>query len=424
MGEAMAPARRQWFEDGRLHFALGVEDTFVPQAAPGERALDEYELTEHYERFDDDFRDAAATGAKLLRWGVPWYVVNPAPGKWDWDWTDRAVDSLLDHGLTPIVDLMHYGTPQWLHEQFRSGDYARCVAQYSAAFASRYADRITGFTPLNEPMIHALFCGYQGFWPPYGASDQDFARVTVNLARGFAESQSAIADVHPKPYFVHVDAGMRFIAENDAQHVQDRAARLNELRFLVEDLVTGHVTDDHPLLSSLLHHGISDDELQWFTSHTALPDVMGVNYYPLNSTELVEDGPVHRGGFEDPRPTLDHGTDGLADVLRTWAQRYGAPVMLTETCKTTDVAGRIDWMQDSVRAVQALRRDGMDLVGYTWWPLFDMYEWTYRRGSGPRSDYLLTMGLEDLVESPQGLRRVPNAARAMFTRLVAEEENR
>ena len=40
----------RWFEDGRLHLGLGIEDTFVPQERPGERAIDEYELTEHYER--------------------------------------------------------------------------------------------------------------------------------------------------------------------------------------------------------------------------------------------------------------------------------------------------------------------------------------------------------------------------------------
>ena len=34
-----------------------------------------------------------------------------------------------------------------------------------------------------------------------------------------------------------------------------------------------------------------------------------------------------------------------------------------------------------------------------------MYEWTYRHGSGPRSDHRLAMGLYELVESGGGVER-------------------
>jgi beta-glucosidase len=76
--------------------------------------------------------------------------------------------------------------------------------------------------------------------------------------------------------------------------------------------------------------------------------------------------------------------------------------MLTETCVTGSVAERISWLDRSVEAIQDLRDGGIPVVGYTWWPLFDMYEWTYRHSSRPRADHLLTMGLFDLVETPSG----------------------
>jgi len=43
-----------WFRDGALHFGVGIEDTFVPQERPGERAIDEYTLTEHDTRWHAD----------------------------------------------------------------------------------------------------------------------------------------------------------------------------------------------------------------------------------------------------------------------------------------------------------------------------------------------------------------------------------
>ncbi|HZL05411.1 MAG TPA: family 1 glycosylhydrolase, partial [Coriobacteriia bacterium] len=131
---------RRWFEDGALHFALGIEDTFVPQTRAGERAIDEYELTEHYRAFREDLGLAVEAGAQMLRWGIPWHRVNPEPGRWDFGWVDRVMGRFSELGLRPIVDLLHYGTPTWLEGEFAHRDYAARVAEYSVTVAERYAD--------------------------------------------------------------------------------------------------------------------------------------------------------------------------------------------------------------------------------------------------------------------------------------------
>ncbi|GAA0429051.1 family 1 glycosylhydrolase [Leifsonia naganoensis] len=398
----------RWYRDGRLHLGLGIEDTFVPQARSGERPIDEYELTEHYERFGADFALAAGVGAELLRWGVPWYRVAPEPGVWDWEWTDRAIQSMLGHGIRPIVDLLHYGTPLWLDGQFAHADYPRHVEEYARRFAERYGDRVTDYTPVNEPVIHALFSGEYGYWPPYLEGADGFARIAANLARGFVRSQRAIASViGDRAVFVHVDAAMSFIGDDTAPEHREEAERLRHQVHLVEDLVTGRVDAAHPLRDRLAS-AVPDDELEWFRANAVHPDIMGVNYYPRHSTELFEPGVRHGGGFADPRPSVDRGAEGLRDSLLSFARRYGAPVMVTETCVTGTVDERLAWLDDSLALVEGMRADGADIVGYVWWPLFDMYEWTWRHTDAPRADHLLTMGLHDLVESPDGLLRVAN----------------
>jgi beta-glucosidase len=397
----------RWFEDGRLHFALGIEDTFVPQERPGERAIDEYELTEHYERFADDFALASGVGAELVRWGVPWHRIAGDPRRWDWSWTDRAVDALLGAGLRPIVDLLHYGTPLWLEDQFAHPDYPRHVAEYGFRFAERYGDRVTDYTPVNEPVVHALFSGEYGYWPPYLTGGDGFATIAANLARGFVRTQRAIAEtIGDAATFVHVDAAMSFVGDDVATEHRDEAARLRHQVHLVEDLVTGRVDGAHPLRGQLAGV-VSDAELAWFAEHAVRPDVMGVNYYPRHSTELFEAGVRHGGGFADPRPSVDRGAEGLREAVVSYAERYGAPVMITETCVTGTVAERLAWLDAVVAASDDLRAEGVPLVGLTWWPLFDMYEWTWRHSDRPRADHLLTMGLYALEESPAGLSRVP-----------------
>jgi beta-glucosidase/6-phospho-beta-glucosidase/beta-galactosidase len=404
-----------WNEDGRLHFALGIEDTFVPQAREGERPIDEYRLCEHDRFFADDFRLAAGVGAELLRWGIPWYLVSPRAGVWAWDWTDRAMDAMAAAGIEPIVDLVHYGTPLWLEGSFADSDYAEHVAEYAARVADRYRGIARAYTPVNEPVIHALFCGEYGYWPPYLHGSDGFAAIAANLARGIVLTQRAVADqLGDGAIFVHVEAAMDFVGDDDASEHRAEADRLRAQVYLVEDLVTGKVDDAHPLVGLVRSGGVDDDDLAWLAERSAAPDIMGVNYYPRHSTELFEAGVRHAGGFADPRPSVDRGTAGLEAALRRFADRYGAPVMLTETCVTGTPQERIDWLDRSVACVERLRADGLPVVGYTWWPLFDMYEWTWRHSDLPRSAHLLTMGLHDLVESADGLRRVRNPVADRF----------
>lgn len=402
----------RWYDDGSLHFGLGIEDTFVPQSRPGERAIDEYELTDHYRRYREDLGLAADAGASFLRWGVPWYRVNPEPGHWDWSWVDRVVDRFAELGLRPVIDLLHYGTPLWLDRQFAHPDYPKAVAEYAVAFAERYSDRVTDYTPVNEPMIHALFCGVYGYWPPYLTGDTGLTTMVRALGEGFVRSQQGIAEVlGDRATFLHVDASMRYAGDVEGEH-RDRVARLREQAYLVEDLVTGRVDDAHPLTDLLRHGGMTDADLSWFADEAVRPDVMGVNYYPRISTEVFEEGVHHGGGFADPRPTTDSGVAGLVEVLAVAEARYGVPVMLTETAVTAPQRDRIEWLHESVAAIRAMRGLGRRVVGYTWWPVFDMYEWTYRHSEGPRADHLLTMGLWDLVEDGRGgldRRRTPVA---------------
>ncbi|QNO37149.1 family 1 glycosylhydrolase [Protaetiibacter sp. SSC-01] len=414
-----------WYRDGELHFGVGIEDTFVPQERSGERAIDEYALTEHDIRWHDDLGLAADAGARFVRWGVPWYRVQPEPDRFDWSWLDGVFARFAELGLRPIVDLMHYGTPLWMPRQFDDADYPQRVAEYSARVAERYADTVSDYTPLNEPMIHALFSGEYAYWPPYLAGQRGLVRMVDQLARGFALAQLGMRDVlGERAAFVHVDAGMRYAGDLDAADQRELAHRLRHQVWLVEDLVTGRVSDRHPLRALLAEHGVGDDALAWFADHAVQPDVYGINYYPRHSTELLESGVHHGGGFGDPRPVRDDGVDGLVELLREGAARYGAPVMVSETCVTASVPERAAWLAESSQAVRRLRAEGVDVVGYTWWPLFDMYEWTWRHSTAPREAHRLTMGLYELVETPAGLERRPTPLVDAFRREATSLENR
>src|SRR4051812_4670458 len=141
-------------------WGTGIEDTFIidPHPLTG-RTLDEYELTGHYEQWEADLQRAAELGVSILRYGIPWYRVEPRPGQFDWSWTDQVLPRIVELGMEPVIDLMHYGTPLWLTDAFLNTDYAERVAEYGAAFARQYRGLFRWLTPLNEPRVNAWYAG-------------------------------------------------------------------------------------------------------------------------------------------------------------------------------------------------------------------------------------------------------------------------
>src|SRR5882672_7175716 len=149
-------------------WATGIEDTFItdPWPATG-RTLDEYELTGHYRHWRGDLALMRELGVGTARYGIPWHRVNPAAGRWRWEWADRPLERMLELGIDPIVDLVHYGTPRWITGGFLHPDFPARMAEYAGRVAERFKGRVHWYTPLNEPRIAAWYCGKLGWWPPY-----------------------------------------------------------------------------------------------------------------------------------------------------------------------------------------------------------------------------------------------------------------
>jgi beta-glucosidase/6-phospho-beta-glucosidase/beta-galactosidase len=386
------------FSDGRFRFAVGIEDTFVPQVALGRRALDEYELTQHYHYWHDDLRLARESGATTIRYGIPWYRIEPERGRFVWDWLDRVVDRLEELELEPIVDLMHYGTPLWLDNQFLNHDYARRVGEYAGAVADRYRGRMTAYTPLNEPLINITFCGESGVWPPHLTGDDGYVQLLRAITRGIVETQRAIGEAT----FVHVEAVTGFMGAIEGH--EERIRFLEARALLVEDLLTGRVGDDHSLAGYLREHGFGDDDFAWFAENTAPPDVMGVNYYPhLSTAELVAGEQIGEMKPVTPQARVTGGLEGLERSVRLFSERYGRPVFITETSMVGSVEQRVKWLDESLALLFGLRDSGLEIVGYTWWPLFHFVDWAYRDSSGPADGYLVAMGMYDLVPNDVGV---------------------
>jgi beta-glucosidase len=395
-------------------WASGVEDTFVPQTRPGHRALDEYELMGHYQHWREDLALAKQLGVQALRWGVPWYRVEPLPGEFDWRWTDEVIPYLVEElGITPIVDLMHYGCPFWLRREFASDEYPRAVAAYAGAFAERYKQLVRWYTPLNEPIVNALMCGRRGLWPPYLRGDSGYIRVMLQLAKGIQRTVAALKSADPDARMVHVEAtGLSRAAREDlaALAVEDQRRG-----FLCYDLITGRVAPDHPLFTWLVRNGARPDDLRELGRDPIALDVIGLNFYPQWSTQQMS---IDAQGRLTYRATEKDGA-GFEQLIDDYYQRYQVPVMVTETSAKGRHEVRARWLEASVGAIRRLRGRGVPVLGYTWFPMFTMIDWRYRHGRSPLEDYRIELGLFTIDESSSDGRWRATPMVEQFRKIVA-----
>ena len=405
---------------GPFWWAAGIEDTFItaPHPATG-RTLDEYALTQHYERWAADIDLMAELGIGAARYGIPWHKVQPSADSWDWTTADGPLERLRGHGITPQVDLVHYGLPPWIEGGFFNPDYPRYVADYAARVAERYRGRIYWYTPLNEPRITAWYCGRLGWWPPHERSWAGFVRVMLAICRGIQATVQALHAVDPAIVDYHVDATDLYTS-SDPTLTQEVALR-QSLVFLALDLVTGQVDEAHPLQAWLMANGARPAELEAIREAPASPAVIGLNLYPIfTRKELARD---RSGRLRTRMPYAQASL--IEDLSRMYYARYGVPLAISETATKGAVARRIAWLEDSVAACERLRAEGIPITGYTWWPLFSLVAWAWRQGSAPIESHLLPMGLYDLDPADLTRRRTPVADRfAALTRQPAAHAGR
>lgn len=386
-------------------WAAGIEDTFIPQVRPGLRRLEEYELTQHYEQWQSDFDLLEETGVRAVRWGIPWYRVQPAPDRWEWGWVDDALTYLVEEkGILPIIDLMHYGTPLWLDNSFLNHSYPDRVAEYAAQAAERYGRLTRYFTPFNEPMVCCSQCGYDGVWPPYLRGDDGYVKIAMAVTRGMQKTVRALKAELPDVQTVQVEAVWHLYTDNP--ELQERVHLHNERQYLCFDLSLGRVTESHPLWGYLKSYGLTPRKLDELQANAVTYDYFGANYYPWSAGPAA----VRRRTPGLYRRAVRISGLSLAGRLQEIYRRYQIPVMVTETSSLGSHEQRGTWMDETIQAVRQCREQGIPVVGYTWFPVITMVDWKYRTGRRPVKDYLIHLGLFDAEFDAGGVlsrRRTP-----------------
>ncbi len=382
-------------------FATGIENSYPTIRLPDgtRKRVDEMEKCGHYTHWQQDFALVQELGIEYLRYGPALYKTFTGPGTYDWSFADEAFHDLKAKRITPIVDLCHFGVPDWLGD-FQNPDFPRYFAEYARAFALRYP-HIRYFTPINEIFVAAMFSGQYGWWNECLASDAAFVIALKHLCMANILAMRAILQVRRNAIFVQSESSEYFHPETpDCMYL---ANVLNERRFLSLDLTYGRPLNV-VMYQYLLDNGMTRAEYGWFgANHVKASCIMGNDYYATNEHLVRSDGTWTAAGE----------IFGYYVITRQYYERYRLPVMHTETNRTEPES--VDWLKKQWANFFRLRQDGVPLVGFTWFSLVDQVDWdTALREDNGTVNHLGLYGLDrkirpvgeayrDLIQAWRGL---------------------
>ena len=348
-------------------------------------------------------------GIQTYRFSLAWPRMFPTGDsvreQRGFDFYNRLIDSMLEHGLEPMATAYHWDLPQTLQDKggWANRDTAYRLADYAAAITDAFGDRVKNWLTLNEPWCFSWLGYANGVHAP-GVKDIDQAIAAAHhtsLAHGLASrSMKAVRG--------DIRTGMALNMTN--YRIEDpNDPELAELGALLDSHINrwwldGAFRGAYPqnlvdLYGDRLQRHIQGGDMEIVKVTT---DVVGINYYSDSFVGLPrpEDKPMIEGGLfpfpqrsngTAPAPYTDMGwpitPEGLHDlplrIARDWPEikelsitENGAafPEGPNEDGEVVDTR-RVEYLISHLDALGRAVAEGAPVKSYYAWSFLDNYEW-------------------------------------------------
>jgi beta-glucosidase/6-phospho-beta-glucosidase/beta-galactosidase len=325
-------------------FMAGFECSSHRRLGDGVR-LDLIAATGHDRLVREDYRSCARHGLLTIRDGLRWHLIEREPGRYDWSSWLPMLEAAMESGVQVMWDLFHYGSPDHLDQG--SPDFTQSYARF-ASEAVRLHREVTGTAAIVCPLNEISFLAWaarNGVFPAIGAHEEA-GWLSRHLVRTAVAGMRAMREVDPDCRFIWAEPLINVLPKTAADADAAEAKRLSQ--YHAYDMLSGRSA---PELGG---------SAEWL-------DAVGVNFYSDNQWYL-EGGAIPLG-HTDYRP--------LADMLAETYQRYGRPILITET--GAEGSARPAWLHYVCDEVREAIRQGVPVAGVCIYPIASFPGWDDER---------------------------------------------
>jgi dTDP-4-dehydrorhamnose reductase len=347
----------------------------------GDEYFNQMDFQEHFQR-KDDLKQICDLGITKLRYPIIWekHQFNQVD-EINWQPVDENLQYLRNRGVEVIAGLVHHGSgPPYV--SIMDSSFEEGLASYAEKVAKEFP-WINYYTPVNEPLTTARFCGLYGLWYPHQKEDSSFLRILINECKATILAMKAIRKINPNAQLVFTeDLG----STQSTRSMKYQADFENNRRWLSIDLICGRIDRQHPLWKYCTDFGILPSELDFFNSNALAPDILGFNYYITSERYLdkrIWKYPQHTHGNNGVNAYADVEAIrvgaarmfGLEKLLKLAWKRYRIPMAITESHLNSNSENQIRWLESSWDTANKLRNDHVDLRAVTSWAILGSFGW-------------------------------------------------
>ena len=349
-----------------------------------------------YDNYEEYIEDMAKTGQNTFRMSLAWPRIIPTGygevNQSAIDYYNKVIDKLLEHNITPFVDLCHWDVPQCLYEEgggFRHPKFAEYFEAYARVCFAAFGDRVKLWSTFNEVCV-SVGAGYiGGSFPPYENNWKTGLRALQNTViahyRAVRAYREMGLDGQIGQVLVIVPIAPAELNERDAE----AAARMAKYRFdlYVQPLVEGTYPKElmeRPIFKDNMPENYQEELDKWFVPM----DFIGLNYYHFDRSSYVPDTPLEAKMVQNlyamPGQVMPAYPAGLFDAVWYAWNRFKLPLYITENGLGFTAAGdeetdcnddnRVTYLREHLRMVVRCLRMGMPLKGYYYWNDADSFE--------------------------------------------------
>lgn len=374
-----------------------ASDFWAEEQAEGSPYADKSgDAIDHYRLYRDDIALMASLGLKAYRFSIEWARVEPAPGQYSRSAIEHYRDMLnacYEHGLTPIVAMHHFSSPQWLMRLggWASPDVPERFAKYCEAVFKELGALIPyvlTFNEINLPvMLRDVFMN-NGLVPPVGIDSASWT------APEWRESAARLCGTTVDKYVT-----FHMISDETTIGLLKEAHR--KARATIKRIQPNTRVGLSMALSDVqaIDGGEAAAEERWrlyFRQYLSMLE--GDDFFGLQNYTREVYGPE---GLVRPAPDAEltqmkyeYYPEALANVVRRVAKDLSIPIMVTEHGIATDNdERRIAFITTALEGLHECIREGIDVRGYLHWTTFDNFEWN--------AGYSMTFGLIAVDRSTQ-----------------------
>jgi len=328
--------------------------------------LDMLAATQHDVQAADDYRNLADFGIRTVRESMRWHRIDQG-GHYDFTSCMPLIDAARQQDIQVIWSLCHFGWPDDL--ALLSPAFVDRFARYCGAATRRLVesgDTAPIIAPMNEISFLAWAVGEDAYIHP--AALGKAGEVKKQLIRATLAGIAAVRDAAPAARIVHIDPLLHVVCPTEHPALARQAELYRERQFEAIEMLRGRLAPE-------------------LGGAPGSVDIIGVNFYHANQSELAGD----RLRWEDePR---DARWRPLRALLQEMWQRFERPVYLAETSHFG--AGRARWILEIAAEVAAALEAGVPVEGVCLYPIIDRPDWE-------ATDHWHHSGLWDLRRAADG----------------------